>query len=597
MFRIRLIHDDVLEADRVALTQVQSMLRAQFPGLRHETVDELPTLLRDPLAHRIRTFVFVAERQRQNDVRGFAILAHAPDLEFCYLDFISAAPKETGRGVGGALYERVREECRALGAKGLLFECLPDDPDDVSDPATLEQNRARLRFYERWGARPVIHTAYRTAIEPGGSTKDLPYLVFDDLGSGRPLGRDEAREIVRAILERKYAWLVTSEYVGRVVESIVDDPIELRPSRYRRKKVNAPSTPLPIDVPAHLRIPLLVAERHDVHHVRERGYVEAPVRIPVIKRELDRLPIFEPTQMRRFGREPIVAVHDDEFVDYLERVCAALPPKRSAYPYVFPVRNAGRMPDDLETRAGWYCIDTFTPLHKNVWLAATDAVDCALTGAAMILEGKARLAYALVRPPGHHAEHKSFGGFCYLNSAAIAAHHLGACAGGAKVAILDVDYHHGNGQQEIFWERGDVLTVSIHGHPRFAYPYFTGFEDEIGWGDGEGANLNLPLPEQVDGAAYDLALARALDAVRAFEPSFLVVCLGLDPGRGDPTGTWSLGASDFERNGRRIGALGVPTLVVQEGGYHTRNLGVHARHFFRGLWESATGRSLARADT
>lgn len=596
MFRIRRIHDDVLEANRVAIAQAQSLLRAQFPGLRAEAIDELPAQLRDPLAHQFRTVLFVAERQRQNDVRGFAIVAHAPDLQFCYLDFISAAPKETGRGVGGALYERVREECRALGAKGLFFECLPDDPEDVSDPAHLDQNRARLRFYERWGARPIANTAYRTPIEPGGSSQDLPHLVLDDLGSDRPLRRDEARDIVRAILERKYAWLCPPEYVEHVVSSFADDPVQLRAPRYRRKPKASASRSPPV-VPAALKIPLLVAEHHQVHHVRERGYVEAPVRIPAIRRELERLGVFEPTPLRRFGRAPIDAVHDPEFVDYLERVCAQLPTKRSVYPYVFPVRNAGRMPDDLETRAGWYCIDTFTPLHRNVWAAATDAVDCALTGAAMLLEAPARLAYALVRPPGHHAERKSFGGFCYLNSAAIAAHHLAThgTSGGEhrKIAMLDVDYHHGNGQQEIFWSRGDVLTVSIHGHPRFAYPYFTGFEDERGEGAGEGANVNLPLPEHVDGAAYDLALARALDAVRAFRPSHLVVCLGLDGGHGDPTGTWSLRAGDFERNGRRIGELGIPTLVVQEGGYHTRNVGVHARHFFRGLWEGATGRSLA----
>lgn len=602
MFRIRRIHDDVLEANRNAIAQAQALMRAQFPGIRAETVDELPALLRDPLAHQFRTVLFVAERQRQNDVRGFAIVAHAPDLEFCYLDFISAAPKETGRGVGGALYERVREECRALGAKGLFFECLPDDAEDVSDPAQLDQNRARLRFYERWGARPVANTAYRSPLEPGGSSKDLPHLVFDDLGSKRPLGRDEARAIVRAILERKYAWLCPPEYVELVVGSIADDPIQLRAPRYRRKpKPPAAGAKPPPEVPAGLRVPLLVAEHHDVHHVRERGYVEAPVRIPAIRRELDRLGIFESLPIRRFGREPIDAVHDPEFVDYLERVCAQLPAKRSVYPYVFPVRNAGHMPDDLETRAGWYCIDTFTPLHRNVWAAATDAVDCALTGAAMLLEEPVRLAYALVRPPGHHAERRTFGGFCYLNSAAIAAHHLasqGMPEGGRrKVAILDVDYHHGNGQQEIFWSRGDVLTVSIHGHPRFAYPYFTGFEDERGEGEGAGTNINLPLAEQVDGAAYDEALGRALDAVRAFAPSHLVVCLGLDPGHGDPTGTWSLRAADFERNGRRIGALGRPTLVVQEGGYHTRNLGVHARHFFRGLWEGAHGRSLGRQET
>jgi acetoin utilization deacetylase AcuC-like enzyme len=326
--------------------------------------------------------------------------------------------------------------------------------------------------------------------------------------------------------------------------------------------------------------------------VRERGYVEAPVRIAAIRRELERLPIFEPTPNRNFGLEYLDRVHDADFVDYLARMCAQLPEKRTLYPYVFPIRNPARMPDDLETRAGYYCIDTFTPLHRNAWDAARDAVDCALTGASTLIEGS-QLAYALVRPPGHHAEGRTFGGFCYLNAAAAAAQLLSTRG---KVAILDVDYHHGNGQQDIFYERSDVLTVSIHGHPRFAYPYFAGFEDEIGLGDGLGFNLNLPLQEQVDGGAYNQALSIALERISTHAPMYLVVCLGLDPGRGDPTGTWSLVSADFERNGRRIGALGIPTLIVQEGGYLTRNLGTHARHFFRGLWEGATGQSLKEQD-
>ncbi|MBW3553256.1 MAG: acetylpolyamine amidohydrolase, partial [Gemmatimonadetes bacterium] len=186
--------------------------------------------------------------------------------------------------------------------------------------------------------------------------------------------------------------------------------------------------------------------------------------------------------------------------------------------------------------------------------------------------------------PGHHAERRSFGGFCYLNSAAIAAELL---AGHGTVAILDIDYHHGNGQQDIFWRRADVLTISLHGHPRFAYPYFSGFEEEVGAGAGEGANINIALPERLDGAGYLRALRGALERVERFDPRFLVVALGLDPATNDPTGTWTLGAADFRENGRAIGALGLPTLVVQEGGYRTRTLGVNARNFLEGLRDGA----------
>ena len=154
------------------------------------------------------------------------------------------------------------------------------------------------------------------------------------------------------------------------------------------------------------------------------------------------------------------------------------------------------------------------------------------------------------------------------------------------MAVLDVDYHHGNGTQSIFYDRSDLLTVSIHCHPRWAYPYFSGFAEERGVGAGEGFNLNIPLPESpVDGPKYRVALEQALKRVKRFKPKFLVVALGLDTAKGDPTGSWLLTSKDFFENGRMIGSFGVPTLVVQEGGYRTQSLGVNARHFFVGLWE------------
>ena len=261
------------------------------------------------------------------------------------------------------------------------------------------------------------------------------------------------------------------------------------------------------------------------------------------------------------------------------RHAPAYPRGKSVYPYVFPIRNAARPPKQLSVRAGYYCIDTFTPLNPNAYLAAKRAVDCTLTAADGILGGR-RLAYSLVRPPGHHAERRVFGGFCYFNNNAIAAHYLSEFG---KVAILDLDYHHGNGQENIFYERNDVLTVSIHGHPNFAYPYFSGFADERGSGAGEGFNVNLPLPETLDGRQYRETLQKALKAVARFDPQFLIVALGLDTAKGDPTGTWLLTAKDLEQNGRMVGALDKPTLVVQEGGYRTRTLGINARHFFTGL--------------
>src|SRR5687767_10732785 len=166
MIRIRRIYDDVNDQDKAAILQAQEILRQQFPGIGEETIERLPDELRDPLRARFRTILFVAEDIR-NKVRGFALLHHFPDLKFCHLGFISAARGRTGRGIGGALYERVREESRALGAIGLFFEALPDDPALVRDPDALKENAKRLRFYEQYGACPVINTKYETPLEGG----------------------------------------------------------------------------------------------------------------------------------------------------------------------------------------------------------------------------------------------------------------------------------------------------------------------------------------------------------------------------------------------------------------------------------------------
>jgi acetoin utilization deacetylase AcuC-like enzyme len=574
MFRIRRVFDDVLPVNREAMNQVQAILRDQFPALAPADIDKIPDLLRNPIKHRFRAILFVAEDGR-GTVKGFALLSHDPGLNFCYLDYISAAPGVTGGGIGGALYGCLREEALSLGVRGIFFECLPDDPALCRDPELLAQNRARLRFYEPYGARPIAGTAYETPLKP--QEDNPPYLVFDDLGRNLPLEREAARRIVRAILERRYGHLCPPEYVEMVVASFRDDPVRLRPPRYLRKASAAPR----FSASGRLRrIPLVVNDRHAIHHVRERGYVEAPVRIAAILRELEALDLFEATPPKKFPERRLRDVHDSAYINYFKRVCSHLGTERSVYPYVFPLRNRARPPRELAVRAGYYCIDTFTPLNRNAWLAARRGVDCALTAADRLLEGY-RLAYALVRPPGHHAEARAFGGFCYFNNAAIAAEHLGRFG---RVAILDVDYHHGNGQQVIFYDRNDVLTVSIHGHPSFAYPYFSGFEDEKGEGDGKGFNINFPLPEEIDARLYLKTLDRALRRVGAFEPNYLVLCLGFDTAKGDPTGTWPLRAKDFEEMGRRIGALGVPVLAVQEGGYHGRSLGANARNFFAGLW-------------
>jgi acetoin utilization deacetylase AcuC-like enzyme/GNAT superfamily N-acetyltransferase len=561
--------------DQAAIAQVQDILRGQFAAVPEPEVEHLAERLRNPLKYRFRTILFVADDLR-GKVKGFALLQHAADLEFCFLDFLSAAPGKTGWGIGGALYERVREEAHSLGVIGVFFECLPEDPAFCQDAALLKQNRARLRFYERFGARPVVNTGYETPLK--SEDRCAPHLVYDPLDQKRDLPCERARAVVRAILERKYGKACPPGYIDEVVNSFRDNPVLLREPRYASREPF--SRKLPVKSIDRV-IALVVTDRHAIHHVRERGYVESPVRVRSIIKGIEGMSIFDPIPPQHFSEKFIKDVHSVELVEYFKRVCARMEPGESVYPYVFPIRNATRPPKDLPIRAGYYCIDTFTPINRNAYTAAKRAVDCALTADQAILQGY-KLAYALVRPPGHHAERRSFGGFCYFNSTAVAAQYLSRYG---KVAVLDIDYHHGNGTQDAFYDRSDVLTLSIHGHPHVAYPYFTGFGDERGSGQGRGYNVNFPLPESIEPSTYRDTLGRALRRMGTFEPQFLLVALGLDTARNDPTGTWSLGPEDFRLNGQMIGSLGFPTVVVQEGGYRTRSMGIHARRFFEGLWE------------
>jgi len=189
----------------------------------------------------------------------------------------------------------------------------------------------------------------------------------------------------------------------------------------------------------------------------------------------------------------------------------------------------------------------------------------------------------LTRPPGHHTERSVFGGFCYFNNCAIAANRF--CKLG-KVAILDIDFHHGNGQQQIFYKRDDVLTISIHGHPSFAYPYFSGFTDEKGEDAGLGFNVNFPLPEKTSYEYYAKTLGKMIKSIQYFEADYLIVALGFDTAKGDPTGTWNFTQTDFFNTGFLIGKLKIPILIVQEGGYKSQSLGSNARAFFNGFYQS-----------
>ncbi|PKM99300.1 MAG: acetylpolyamine amidohydrolase [Elusimicrobia bacterium HGW-Elusimicrobia-2] len=570
-FKIRKVTDSLLPSNKQAIEQVFGILRVHFPYVNEEKINEILEQMKDPLKYRFSSSLFVAEDGRSN-IKGFAIMFYMPDINICYLDYIAVKPGRTSSGIGGAIYERLRKEAQLLKSTGIFMECLPDDEKLCRDKTAIKQNRARLAFYERYGARPIAGTKYETLVNPDDDCP--PYLVFDDLGNGISLSARQTKKIVRAILERKYPKYCPEDYINMVIASISGNPVRLRDFKYVSKE-----RPIENFDDTRNKIPLIINDKHHIHHVRERGYIESPIRINSILKEIEKLNIFQIRPSRGYPDKHITDVHNPKYFNYFKKVCEKFPEGKSIYPYVFPVRNATRPPHDYSVLAGYYCIDTFTPLNKNAFLAARAGVNCALTGAELLLGGY-HSAYALIRPPGHHAERDVFGGFCYFNNASIAADFL---SGYGKVAILDIDYHHGNGHQSIFYRRKDVLTVSIHGNPSFAYPYFTGFADETGEGEGEGFNLNFPLKETLTGEEYLAALKKAIKRITAFAPDYLIISLGFDIAKGDPTGTWSLKYSDFKNNGAEIGKLSFPTLFVQEGGYKNRTLGVNARCFFEGF--------------
>ncbi|HET7585545.1 MAG TPA: histone deacetylase family protein [Gemmatimonadaceae bacterium] len=578
---IRFVHVFDAANDARRLEQVQRIFRSYFGQVYGAYADRIPELLQRDRADR-RTVLITAERPG-GPVLAFALAFHYPQLGTSLLDFIVVDPTVRQRGVGGALYEALREYLARTGSSALYLEVRPDDPELEPDPARRRENRARIRFYERYGARVIAGTAYEQ--KRPGRTEGEPYLMFDPLGDARQPAADEVRAMMEALLYDKYGYSRDDPYPRGIIASVLEDPASLQPPRAPARngaaqQDAAPVAPrVPITRAVSRPLKVLIPPQHALHHVRERGYVERPVRVARIVEALRTLDAVEIVDGRRFGEEPILAVHDPDFVRYLEAVCSTLPADRAVYPYVFPIRFPDRKPVDEEVQAGYYCIDTFTPLTYNAYIAARAAADCALSGAELVRAGE-HLVYAICRPPGHHAERRVYGGFCYFNNAAVAANVLST---DGRVAVLDVDFHHGNGTQDIFYERADVLTISIHGDPGYAYPYFAGFADERGAGAGEGYNHNFPLPENVTDEQYLATLDRACRLIVDFSPRSVVVSLGLDIAKGDPTGAWLVTPDGFMRIGAALAGLGLPTLVVQEGGYDTRVIGRNARAFLNGL--------------
>ncbi len=314
-------------------------------------------------------------------------------------------------------------------------------------------------------------------------------------------------------------------------------------------------------------VKIIYSDKHIAHNppfeiydgVKE-AYAEKPERVVSIINFLRKNGIKEIITPDDFPLDYVYDVHQKEYVQFLQNRSSTLPKDKVLYP-------------------SYFIMDTYTPIVGKTYEAAKTAVDVALTGAKYMLDG-GRFAYSLCRPPGHHAEYKVMGGYCYFNNAAIAANYLSKHG---KVAILDIDLHHGNGTQDIFYDRCDVLYVSIHADPHFKFPYNSGFENEKGRGKGLGYNKNYPLPVGTTDAEYLKVLWKTLKDVKDFDPKFLVVSAGFDTYEKDPIGAFKLTIPFYKTIGENIKSLNLPTLVVQEGGYAIDALGEIAYNFLQGI--------------
>lgn len=286
-----------------------------------------------------------------------------------------------------------------------------------------------------------------------------------------------------------------------------------------------------------------------------------------------------------FGVAPILATHDPYLIEFLQRAYAdwkAAGFKGDVFATVMPPPNARcRKPQFIEGEVGYFAASGESAITEGTWTAVYASAQCAIAAADVVAQGD-KAAFALCRPPGHHAMKGQFGGYCYLNNAAIAAQHL-RDNGCARVAILDIDFHHGNGTQDIFYDRDDVLFLSLHGDPSLTYPFFLGYSDETGVGTGEGFNRNYPMGPDTDFQTWAAALQDAIGHLKAFAPDALVLSLGLDIYQHDPQSIFQISTRDFTTIGTWVRNLGLPTVLVMEGGYAVGDLPKNICSFFSGF--------------
>jgi acetoin utilization deacetylase AcuC-like enzyme len=312
-------------------------------------------------------------------------------------------------------------------------------------------------------------------------------------------------------------------------------------------------------------------------------YPESPERVNRLLEGAGRAGL-EIVAPREFALDHLGAVHSPRYLDFLANGYAQWTQLPGAYPEIMPsvrpLEPEAGYPEHILGRAGWHIMDFSSSVTPDTWASARSSAFSALTAAELVLNGE-RAAYALCRPPGHHAYAERAAGFCYLNNAAIVAQHLRGRF--PKVAILDIDVHHGNGTQAIFYRRPDVLTVSIHGDPSRYYPFFYGYADQRGEKEGEGCNLNLPVPVKSKDAVWQSSLETALARIRDYQPGALVLALGLDAHEADPLAGGAVTTQGFAEMARMIAQLQLPTVITQEGGYLTPHLSGNLTSFLAGF--------------
>lgn len=326
--------------------------------------------------------------------------------------------------------------------------------------------------------------------------------------------------------------------------------------------------------------------RTELHNGEIVAPFECPERVDMIIEQLRRQELGEVRAPAAHGLAPVRRVHDIDYVDFIEHAweqwqAAGLAGEAMAS--TWPTRHSHRLriPSDINGRIGYYALAAETTIEGGTFAAVQASADVAVSALDHV-RATGEPAFGLCRPPGHHAASDQFGGYCFFNNAAIAAQRA-LDDGAQRVTILDVDYHHGNGTQQIFYERDDVQFVSLHADPAVAFPYFSGYADETGEGAGRGSTCNYPLPQGTDYAAWVAALDNALDGIQRYAPDLLIVSLGVDTFKGDPISHFTLDSGDFYDYGQRIAALGLPTLIVMEGGYAVDAIGVNVGQMLSGF--------------